>query len=89
MKIELAALRKLATKRPEGYYEDVVSRGRTDGDFLYIHPRDYQELRTKYAPGAALFTGFNAEPVRTSAPAKARYFSVTPSKGCGSCGGSK
>ena len=42
---------RLVHPRPEGYYEDVISRGRIDGEVVFIEERDYQELRAKYKGG--------------------------------------
>jgi hypothetical protein len=49
-KISLEYLREVSHQKPEGYYDDVVSRGTIDGDVLTVESHDYDELRKKYSP---------------------------------------
>jgi hypothetical protein len=48
-KIALQGLRKNASKRPLGYYESIVARGRVEGDVLFLEDDVYAELKKKYA----------------------------------------
>lgn len=48
MKISLANIDKKAKSRPAGYKEDLLKRGRIEGDFLFVTPDAYLELWTKY-----------------------------------------
>jgi hypothetical protein len=88
LKIKLSAIKQLAEKRPPGYYEEVVSRGKVEGEFLWIHSRDYQELRLKYNPNILAPLNSGSGPVVMTAPTKDNpYFSVKPNVGgCRSCG---
>jgi len=51
MKIPLAHIHVRAAERPEGYVEDVLSKGRVDGDFLEIDDVAYAGLVEKYQGG--------------------------------------
>lgn len=46
--INLADLREKAKGRPEGYYEDVISRGEIQGEFLSIDGEELKKLVEKY-----------------------------------------
>jgi hypothetical protein len=50
MKLRLSKIQDTAADRPPGYYEDVVSQGVIDGDFLEIDSGKLNELREKYRP---------------------------------------
>jgi hypothetical protein len=96
MQIRLDAVRKLAEKRLPGFYDEVVSRGKVEGEVLYIHSRDFLELRQKYSrnafappapprsiPGPVVTQGIAKPQSQPSSP----YFSIKPiSAGCRSCG---
>lgn len=47
-KFSLNAIRKNIPYRPEGYYEDVISRGTVVGDYLELDQKDAFELINKY-----------------------------------------
>ena len=50
MHVRISILKETAEKRPEGYFEDVMSHGKVEGEFLDIPPKDYALLRAKYSP---------------------------------------
>ena len=50
-KILLSELKESCQGKPEGYYEDAVSRGKIEKcDVLFIEDQDYRELVEKYRP---------------------------------------
>jgi hypothetical protein len=51
MKIKLTQLRGSSHIRPEGYYEDCISKGTIVGEFLEISSEEYYKLVQKYRPG--------------------------------------
>lgn len=73
-RVLIASLKAVEHMRPEGYLEDVLSRGRVDGDFLVIPYDEYAEVVRKYSgvtpmagPGTILMRalssmGFRAGP---------------------------
>lgn len=73
-RVLLDSLKAVAHMRPAGYLEDVLSRGRVDGDALIISYDQYAEVTRKYSgvtpmagPGTVLmrslaFMGFKAGP---------------------------
>lgn len=50
MRIKLEAIRVAAGNRPEGYYEDVVSKGEIQGEDLVITGSELRKLKDKYDP---------------------------------------
>jgi predicted RNase H-like nuclease len=48
--VALAGLKEKAKERPEGYYEDAVSRGKIVGEFLLIDGEELKKLVEKYRP---------------------------------------
>lgn len=50
MRINIDAIKNKAGERPEGYVEDVLSKGVIVGNFLEIQPLVYKRLLEKYAP---------------------------------------
>lgn len=48
-KIKIAKLLEYAKSRPPGYYEDVVSFGEIEGEYLLLARDDYLSLVAKYA----------------------------------------
>ena len=48
MKISLKLLKEYSSKRPDGYYDDVVSKGRIEGSYLEITPSAYNALLQRY-----------------------------------------
>lgn len=48
MKISIAELKDTAPRRPDGYMEDVLSRGTVDGEFLILPRLEYLALCAKY-----------------------------------------
>jgi hypothetical protein len=48
MKILIKAIEQNSKNRPEGYYEDVISHGVVQGEFLEIDTNSYNELLNKY-----------------------------------------
>jgi hypothetical protein len=50
MKIRLSELKNLASSRPTGYVDDVVSHGIITGDMLEIDRKSYLYLVNKYNP---------------------------------------
>lgn len=50
MKILVAKIHEAAASRPEGYAEDVLSRGVIEGDWLELSNVEYFALRDKYSP---------------------------------------
>lgn len=49
-KISIDRLQRASVNRPEGYVEDVISRGRIEGDVLFLEDGVYVELTWKYSP---------------------------------------
>jgi hypothetical protein len=49
MRIPLENLAARAKERPEGYLEDVLGRGKVDGDELELSDEAFQELVKRYA----------------------------------------
>lgn len=49
-KISLQSVRAIISNRPLGYYQDVISSGRVEGDVLFIEHDSYVALRQKYSP---------------------------------------
>jgi len=47
--VSFAALRAAEPTRPEGYFFDVVKRGKIEGDSVRLTLDDWNELRRKYA----------------------------------------
>ncbi|MCX7915043.1 MAG: hypothetical protein N3A53_01900 [Verrucomicrobiae bacterium] len=54
IKLRISAIKAQASHRPRGYVDDVLSRGKVQGDWLHIEPEDYWELRRKYGAKAAV-----------------------------------
>lgn len=52
----LRFVRERIPERPEGYYEDCVSRGRIVGEEIEFEDDVYQELLAKYSGGFIRFT---------------------------------
>jgi len=50
IKISIQDLRIALSARPPGYYEEVISAGKSDGHTLYLEERVYQSLREKFNP---------------------------------------
>jgi len=50
-RILLSAIRETAKERPAGYYEDYVSRGTIQGEYLYISIEAAKEVAKMYHPG--------------------------------------
>lgn len=50
MKIKLTELETAAATKPEGYYDDVMSKGTVDGEYLIISIENYTALVKKYSP---------------------------------------
>ncbi len=48
MIIEITSIQAMAGHRPNGYFEDVVSRGIVRGDVLELNESEYIALRKKY-----------------------------------------
>jgi hypothetical protein len=48
--IRLVDLKRISEHRPEGYYEDVLSKGEIIGDSLWIEWDNYTKLLAKYSP---------------------------------------
>jgi hypothetical protein len=51
MRIPLSHIRTNAARRPVGYYDDVISHGRVNGDDLELDDMVYWDLVRKYQPG--------------------------------------
>ena len=51
MRIKIDELKKAAANRPNGYFEDVLSKGIVDGNILTIPDGEYKKLVEKYSPG--------------------------------------
>lgn len=56
MKISIRQLKAKAAERPEGYVEEVLSKGIVSGDYLNISPEDYKALLSKYNPTGTMVT---------------------------------
>jgi hypothetical protein len=50
IKLALSQIEKNKSNRPEGYYEDVVSSGKVDGEYLLIENDAFVALANKYRP---------------------------------------
>ena len=50
MRLRIAKIREQEKDRPAGYFEEVISRGIVDGDWLEISTEAHAELREKYRP---------------------------------------
>jgi len=50
MRLSIDKIQATAKDRPEGYVEDVISRGAIDGEYLEITPEALAELRAIYRP---------------------------------------
>jgi len=48
--IKLSDLKEKAKERPEGYYQDAVSRGDIRGNYLMIDTEEVKKLAEKYRP---------------------------------------
>lgn len=48
IRISLIALQKASALRPPGYFEDIISRGKIEGNELMMDESDYALLRRKY-----------------------------------------
>lgn len=54
MRLKLSSIHAMAVHRPQGYVEDVLSRGNVDGDTVTLSVQAYAELCAKYrAPAEA------------------------------------
>lgn len=49
-RLRLSRVLAAAPERPAGYVEDVMSRGRVDGEWLELPDEAHAELRAKYRP---------------------------------------
>lgn len=62
--LKLSDLKEKAKERPEGYYEDAVSRGKIQGEFLVISVEEVKKLAEKYRPkGLGDYVASMAKPV--------------------------
>lgn len=52
MRLRLSALRETANDRPPGYYEEVISRGVVEGEWLEISSENLAALRAIYRPAS-------------------------------------
>ena len=48
-RISIESLKRAANRRPEGYLDDVMSKGQMSGEFLEIESSELTALRCKYA----------------------------------------
>lgn len=48
MILSLLQLQQVASSKPEGYLEDILSLAKTQGDAVELSEIDYQNLRKKY-----------------------------------------
>ncbi len=48
IKISVGALTKASANRPDGYYHDIISRGKVEDGVLLLEPSVYSELQNKY-----------------------------------------
>lgn len=55
-KLPLKSIEAKRGIRPDGYYEDVVSRGKIEGDMLLISNAELIALRRKYSPSEVVST---------------------------------
>lgn len=62
MKILISKLKENASNRPEGYVEDVMSKGVVEGDSLVLTPESYKELLQKYNPNSKALMTEEAKP---------------------------
>lgn len=53
MKLRISKIEEAAKTRPEGYLENVLSRGVVGGEWLEISEEELAKLRLKYRPAAA------------------------------------
>lgn len=49
IRVNIQAIRDSAAERPAGYFEDVMSAGQADGDFVVLSDQAYDTLLEKYA----------------------------------------
>lgn len=49
-KISLESVRSNIKRRPLGYYQDIISAGRIEGDVLFVEHETYVALSRKYSP---------------------------------------
>ena len=49
-KLRLYDIKEVSKNRAPGYEEAVLSKGKIDGEFLYLHVKDFAELRATYPP---------------------------------------
>ena len=49
-KIRLSDLKSVASNRADGYYDACIALGNAQGEFLYLHVKDFAELRATYPP---------------------------------------
>jgi hypothetical protein len=72
MRLRIVKLHAQSHDRPEGYVDDVLSRGTIDGDFLEITADALGDLREKYRPPISAFSlppsAFSPEPPLPSLP---------------------
>lgn len=54
MKLSILKIHEQAKDRPQGYVEDVLSKGIVEGDWLEISKEALQDLRDKYRPPTIL-----------------------------------
>ncbi len=57
MRIKLTELKAKTSARPDNYYQDVISAGSIDGEYLTITPKAYYTLLRKYNPRAIIMNG--------------------------------
>lgn len=50
MRLQISKINEMAKNRPDGYAEDVLSRGVISGEWLKISSESLAELREKYRP---------------------------------------
>jgi len=52
MRISVSKIKDVALDRPDGYLEDIMSRGKLsdDGNWLLLTDKDYMELKNNYNP---------------------------------------
>ena len=67
MNLRISRVYDAAPTRPEGYVEDVLSRGVVDGEWLTLPDEEYEDLKRKYrqqpelpSMGKMMLNAFNA-----------------------------